>query len=219
MQGTFWLVVCLALALLGAPSHAAAQAGDPLVQVRQGVNQVIAVFQEKGLSLNVRRARLRELAARNFDFNDMAKSVLGYHWRNLSAEQRATFVTLFTEFIEDVYLSKLQDYTVQKIREEAQTATIDYLRESFDGPDYAQVFTNVTLREQKDPVPVNYLMHRSDGVWRIYDLTIYAISVIANYRTQFNRVINSQGYGELIALLKQKRTELSGRMEHPPAPP
>jgi phospholipid transport system substrate-binding protein len=212
----------LALVLAGviiAPLNAAADAGDPLVQVRQGVKQVIAVFQDKGISLNVRRTRLRALAARNFDFNDMAKSVLGYHWRALSPQQRAAFVTIFTEFIEDVYLSKLQEYTVQKVREEAQTARIDYLRESFDGPDYAQVFTNVTLREQKDPVQVNYLMHRDDGAWRIYDITIFAISIIANYRNQFNRVINNQGFSELLALMKEKQSQLRERMEHPSATP
>ena len=214
--------VGLALVLVGviiAPLNAAADAVDPLVQVRQGVNQVIAVFQDKTQTLGARRERLRALAARFFDFNDMAKSVLGYHWRGLSVQQRAAFVPLFTEFIQDAYLSKLEDYTVQKIRQEAQTARIDYLRESFDGPDYAQVFTNVTLREQKDPVQVNYLMHRRDGAWRIYDLTIDAISVIANYRNQFDRVINNQGYAELLALMKEKQTQLRQRMEHPSAAP
>ncbi len=209
----------LVLVLLAAGAHAATDVSDPLVQVRQGVNQVIALFQDKSQTLGARREKLRTLAVRFFDFNDMAKSVLGYHWRDLSPQQRAAFVPLFTGFIQDAYLSKLEDYTVQKIQKEAQTARIDYLRERFDGPDYAQVFTNVTLLDQKDPVQVNYLMHRGDGGWRIYDLTIDAISVIANYRNQFDRVINNQGYDQLLAILRAKRDQLRERMEHPPSNP
>jgi phospholipid transport system substrate-binding protein len=62
----------------------------------------------------------------------------------------------------------------------------------------------VTLQDRKDPVAVNYEMSRQNGEWKIYDITIDAISVIANYRNQFNRVLNNDGYDKLIALMKQK---------------
>jgi len=196
-------------------SYGSASPDDPLKQIREGLGQVIAVFQKKGLSLVARREELRKLAEEHFDFTDMAKSVLGYHWRALSPEQRSSFVPLFTTFIEDAFLSKLQDYMVQRIQQESGVARIDYLREAFDGPDYAQVFTDLTVPEQKDPLHVNYLVHRIDGSWRIYDLTIDAISVIGNYRNQLDRVLNNQGYDKLLVLMREKINGFREHMEHP----
>ena len=180
------------------------------------MSDVIAVFHADQMPLAERREKLRILAARYFDFADMARSALGYHWRTLSQAQREQFVPIFTAFIQDAYLSKLQDYTVSKVQEEAKTATITFTREQFDGPDYAEVSSSVVLRDQQDPLTIDYLMHRSGGVWRIYDLTVDAISVIANYRNQFRRVIDNDGYDSLVVQLKAKQEQLRQYMEQPP---
>ena len=75
-------------------------------------------------------------------------------------------------------------------------------------PKAAEVLTTLALEDQKNPLPVNYLMHQSDGQWRVYDVTVDAISLIANYRNQFNRIINNQGYPKLIADLQAKGEQL-----------
>jgi phospholipid transport system substrate-binding protein len=177
---------------------------DPTAAVKYSISQAIAVFNDPQTSLADRRERLRALCAQAFDFADMSRSVLGYHWRELTPAQRAEFVPVFSRFIQDAFLTKLQDETVQKVRAELKTVQIAYVRETFDGPDYAQVFSTVRVHEQKDPFQINYLMHRTAEGWRVYDLTLNAISVIGNYRNQFNRVINSQGYDKLVADLKAK---------------
>lgn len=212
-------MIIVAGLLLGSRARGAVPPDDPLRQIHDGLNQVIEVFQQKDLSLAARREALRRLAEQHFDFADMARSVLGYHWRTLSPEQRASFVPLFTTFIEDAFLSKLQDYTVKRIQQEASIAKITYLRETFDGPAYAQVFTDIKVPEQKDPLHVNYLMHRTDGSWRVYDLTIDAISVIGNYRNQFDRVINNEGYDQLLAIMREKIDGFREHMEHPSQSP
>jgi phospholipid transport system substrate-binding protein len=188
---------------------------DPMGAVRLGVDQVLTVFRDRDVPLQARREKLRQLAEQHFDFADMARSALGYHWRDLSPAQRASFVPLFSTFIQDAYLSKLQEYTVRKVQDEAKTAKITFSRETFDGADYAEVFSDVLLIDQKDPLQVNYLMHRRDGVWLIYDITLDAISVIANYRNQFNRVINNDGYAKLVADLRTKAAQLEEQMDHP----
>lgn len=186
-----------------------------MAELKVAIGEAIALFENNSLSLTQRREKLRALATRRFDFPAMARSVLGYHWRELNPEQRDQFVPLFAAFIQDAYLSKLQDYTVKKVQDEVQTLSIQYSRESFDGPDYAQVETFVNAREQKDPIQVNYLMHRDGAQWRIYDVTIDAISVIANYRNQFNRVINSRGYDQLVADLQVKREQFRQSLDQP----
>jgi phospholipid transport system substrate-binding protein len=201
---------------LAAPLRAATPIdGDPMLRVQHGVNDMLAVFKDERMPLPQRRERLRAMAADDFDFDDMARSVMGYHWRELSPAQRAEFVPLFTSFLEDAYLSKLQDYVVKKIQDEARTTVISFTRESFDSADYAEVFGSVALKEQKDPLRINFLLHRRDGVWRAYDITIEAISIISNYRNQFNRVINEDGYPKLVADLKIKRDAFERAMAHP----
>jgi phospholipid transport system substrate-binding protein len=190
---------------------------DPLAQMKREVAEVVAVFQDPRMPLAARREKLRQLAAQYFDFEDMAKSTLGYQWRDLTPAQRAEFVPVFTSFIEDAYLSKLQDYTVQKVQEEAKTAVINFTGERFDSADYAEVSSSIVLHDQRDPIVIGYLLHRVDGVWRVYDLTVYAISIIANYRNQFNRVIASEGFDQLVADLKAKQKQLQQYMEHPPS--
>lgn len=210
-----------AFAQPGASAHAeqTAAAKDPMMQVRTGVADVIAVFRDPAMPLAERRQRLNALADRYFDFDAMARSVMGYHWRNLTPAQRAEFTPLFAEFIKDVYLTKMQDYVVKQVQEELPAVRFNYTREAFDGADYATVYSNIFLPEQKDSIPVNYLMHRVNGEWRVYDLTVASIDVIANYRNQFNHAMNAEGFDKLIATMREKRQALRLQLAGPDAKP
>jgi phospholipid transport system substrate-binding protein len=187
---------------------AATPSGDPITVIKTGVDQVIAVFNDQQMPLNLRREKLRSMSLDYFDFDSMAKSALGYHWLELTPAQRSEFVPLFTEFIQDAYLSKMEQATVEKIRQQAKTANVQFLKQTYFDPNYAEVFSTVALRDQKDPLDVNYLMHRENGQWRVYDVTVEAISLVGNYRNQFNRVINNEGYPKLVADLQAKREQL-----------
>jgi phospholipid transport system substrate-binding protein len=190
-------------------------ANDPMTQVKSGVSDVIDVFKTPDTPLKVRREKLRTLGAQYFDFESMTRSVMGYHWRELSPPQRIEVVSLFTNFINDAYLSKLQDYSVKKVAEELPTVNIQFTRETFDSPEYAEVYSTITLKEQKDPIDLNYLMHLTNGKWKVYDVTVDAISVIANYRNQFNRVMNEGGYDKLVADLRTKTLGLQQQLDDP----
>jgi phospholipid transport system substrate-binding protein len=186
---------------------------DPMSVIKTETDQVIAVFNAQQMPLNQRREKLRSMSLDFFNFDSMAKSVLGYHWRDLTSSQRNQFVPLFTEFIQDAYLRKMEQATVEKIRQEAKTAQVKFLKQTYFNSDYAEVFSTVALEDQKDPLLVNYLMHQSDGQWRVYDVTVDAMSLIANYRNQFNRIINNEGYPKLIADLEAKRQQLRQYMD------
>jgi phospholipid transport system substrate-binding protein len=204
----------------GASAHAEQSAAkDPMARVRTGVADVIAVFRDPAMPLAERRQKLNALADKYFDFDAMARSVMGYHWRNLTPAQRAEFTPLFAEFIKDVYLTKMQDYVVKKVQEELPAVRFNYTREAFDGADYATVYSNIFLPEQKDPIPVNYLMHRVNGEWRVYDLTVASIDVIANYRNQFNHAMNAEGFDKLIATVREKRQALRRQLAGPDSRP
>jgi phospholipid transport system substrate-binding protein len=181
-------------------SRAAVAPQDPMEQARGLVEQTIAILQNPRLTLTEERRQLRALAEPHFDFEGMARSTLGYHWRNLTSDQRQEFVALFTAFMEDAALSKIQEYSGQRL---------EFIREVPIEPGYMQVQGRVLQTNGAQPIPVAFMSRQIDGQWKVYDLTVDNISVIANYRNQFNRVINDQGFAQLMAVMKQKQIELA----------
>jgi len=187
-----------------APMQVSVSSDDATASVKTIIDQSIVVFKDRGLSAPDREQKLRSIAESHFDFREMAKSAIGYHWKTLTPAQQAEFVPLFTTFIEDAYLSRIESYSVEKINQQIQSSMIQFIKQTSTGPDYAEVFSTVVLQDRKDPIAVNYEMRRDGSEWKIYDITIDAISVIANYRNQFNRVLNSDGYDKLVSIIRQK---------------
>jgi len=191
-----------------APMPASYSPNDATASVKSIIDQSIVVFKDQHISAAEREQKLRAIAESHFDFAEMSRSAIGYHWKTLTPAQQSEFVPLFTTFIEDAYLSRIESYSVEKINQQIQSSMIQFTRQTTDGPDYAEVFSTVVLQDQKDPIPVNYMMRLDAGEWKIYDITIDAISVIANYRNQFNRVLNTDGYDKLVSLIRQKTAGL-----------
>ena len=204
------LILCAAAIPAGAQSVANASIPpvDATASVKSVIDQSILVFKDAQLAPSTREQKLRAIAESHFDFQEMSRSAIGYHWKTLTPAQQAEFVPLFTTFIEDAYLSRIESYSVEKINQQIKSSMIEFTRQTSDGPDYAEVFSTVVLQDRKDPIPVNYLMRRDADQWKIYDITIDAISVIANYRNQFNRVLNHDGYDKLVADIRQKTAGL-----------
>ena len=215
-----FLLVVIAAMLIGvrAVPAAAQQSAQAAVSpaattsVKSVIDQSIVVFKDRQISAADREKKLREIAERHFDFEEMSRSAVGYHWRDFTPAQKSEFVPLFTAFIEDAYLSRIETYSVEKVNQQIQTSKIQFTKETSDGPDYAEVFSNVALQDRANPVQVNYMMRRDNNEWKIYDLSIDAISVIANYRNQFNRVLNSDGYDKLVSIMRQKTEGLRKTM-------
>jgi len=202
--GIFALTALLILSL--APSRFLAPAmadEDPMTVVKNTVNQALDVLRDTSSPLAQRQDKLRQIVAQTFDFKEMAKSALGYHWKELTPAQQQEFTNAFIAFIEDSYLSKINDYHNQQV---------NFLKVTNDGPQYAQVNTDIVQPNGKDAIHVNYRLLKEDGTWKIYDVTVDAISIIANYRNQFNRVMNSKGYDTLIKDLKAKQAALAASL-------
>jgi phospholipid transport system substrate-binding protein len=198
------LTVTAAIVLSLAPSRllAPAWADDPMSVVKTTVDQALDVLRDKNTPLAQRQDKLRQIVAATFDFTEMAKSALGYHWKEITPAQQQEFTTAFVAFIEDSYLSKINDYSGQQV---------NFLRASNEGAQYAQVNTDI-IQPKGDAIHVNYRLLQENGTWRIYDVTVDAISIIANYRNQFNRVMNNKGYNTLIADLKSKQAALAASL-------
>ena len=198
----FTLAAAIAVSLAPSRFIAPAFADDPMAVVRNTVNQALGVLRDTSTPLAQRQDQLRQIVSSTFDFTEMAKSALGYHWKQISPAQQQEFTTAFVAFIEDSYLSKSNDYRGQQVT----FGTV-----SNDGPQYAQVNTDI-VPPTGDAIHVNYRLLQDGSTWKIYDVTVDAISIIANYRNQFNRVMNNQGYDVLIADLKRKQAALAASL-------
>jgi len=199
------MTVAIAFALfqsLPATPARADDANSPDAVVKQTVNQALEVLRDKDTPLAQRQDKLRQIVSSTFDFSEMAKSALGYHWKQISPDQQQEFTNVFIAFIEDSYLSKINDYRGQQV---------SFLKSTSDGSGDAQVNTDI-VGSGKEPIHVNYKLLQKDGTWKIYDVTVDAISIIANYRNQFNRVMTNQGYQKLIDDLKSKQAALAASL-------
>jgi phospholipid transport system substrate-binding protein len=181
---------------------AARAANNAKVTTEEFVNKALHILRDKQKSVVQKRRELKPLLEARFDTTEMARSTLGYHWRSLSADQRTSFTLVFTDFIEAAYLTKVQDYSGQDVQF-GQSRSL--------GQGYAAVDTAI-VEAGKSPIPVTYLLAQNGGDWRVYDVTVDNISIIANYRNQFNRVINEQGFPKLMADLRAKSQQLGSEL-------
>ena len=184
-------------ALLLAGAVGAAQAGPPTEQVKQYTDQVQRILQDPALRQADKRAAVRKVAAEVFDVQETAKRALGRHWQARTPAEREEFVQLFADLLERTYIHKIDLYGGERLV---------YTQEVVDG-DYATVRAKVATRQGAE-VPVEAKLHRRGERWLVYDVAVENISLIANYRSQFDRIIRTASFQELMSRLRTRRDEL-----------
>jgi len=200
-----FLVAAVALTLVaGAPLPA--RAGAPTDQVREYTDAVIKVLEDPALKAEdkkpERRAAVRKIAVEVFDVQETARRALGPHWQQRTPQQREEFVHLFADLLEQTYISKIDLFGGERLR---------FTEEKIDG-EHAIVRAKV-MTKQGTEVPVEARMLRKGDRWQIYDILIENISLIGNYRAQFDRIIRTSSYEDLV-----KRLRIRGEFLKDPEP-
>ena len=167
--------------------------------VRKTVDEVIRIVSDKNLKKDdeQRRQALKKTVSDIFDYSEMAKLTLGKHWNQRTQAERNQFIDLFATLLDNSYLSKIESYNNEKIV---------YVKETHDGH-YAEVKSKV-ITENRDEFTLDYRLLNENGKWMVYDVVIEGVSLVSNYRTQFNRIINTNGYDELVKKLQKKISDL-----------
>jgi len=195
--------VCWILILLFvlSPTHGA-WAGSPGDQLRSGIDRVLKILGDPELEgdtkLNQRRTAIVTVASEIFDFGEMAKQSLGQYWAQRTLAERGEFVHLFTAVVEHSYISRVDQQGAGKMTVQGELV---------DG-EYAMVRTTVPLSSGQE-MPIDYRMHSIDDRWRVYDLSVDGISLVANYRAQFNKIIQKASYEALVAKCRSLQAEVS----------
>lgn len=171
-------------------------ADTPTEQIQETIKQVLMIVSASAAASDVeRREALRGALMPRFDFLEMAKRSLGKHWNRVSARQEE-FVAAFAGFLGNSYVGQIGSYKDEKIQ---------FVRE-WTEKEFAEVDTKV-VPSKGEPVSVNYRLHRVQGNWKIYDVVIEQISLVNNYRSQFNRILANGSFDDLLNQLKQKGSQ------------
>jgi phospholipid transport system substrate-binding protein len=200
------LALAFTLAVLGS----AAEAGIPTDQLRGATDRVLKLLQDPDLKQpaksETRRQQIRAIADEIFDWQETGKRALARHWQARSPKEQEEFSKLFAELIERSYVGKIEQYSGERVV---------YAGETVEG-DLATVRTKLVTKSNAE-IPVDYRMQKEGDRWRAYDVVIEGVSLVSNYRTQFNRIIQQSGYAELVNKLKAKHEELQFESGRPAA--
>jgi phospholipid transport system substrate-binding protein len=198
-SGARTLVIALAASVV--TLGATVEAGVPTEQLRSATDRVLKVLQDPDLNQpgkgEARRQQIRAIADEVFDWEETGKRALARHWQGRSAKEQQEFAALFAHLVEQSYIGKIEQYAGERVV---------YAGETVDG-DQATVRTKLITKSNTE-IPVDYRMQKEGDRWRAYDVVIEGISLVSNYRSQFNRIIQQAGYGELVNKLRTKQEEL-----------
>jgi phospholipid transport system substrate-binding protein len=196
-------ILMLLLIVLATPMTPAGAMASATEEVKAVVDRVVSIVSDKEMkkpkSEGKRRAALDSAISTIFDYQEMARLSLGVHWRERSPAERQEFVRLFKTLLEKSYSDKIESYNNEKI---------SYQKEILDG-DNAEVKSKI-ITPKREEFTVDYRLKKDGAKWMVYDVVIEGVSLVANYRSQFNRIVRNQGYDALVRKLKDKSAEIKG---------
>lgn len=191
------LLLLLILTAIPHASRASSQSTEsPTEVVRATLTEVFRILDDPKLKdpakLMPRRRLLEQVISERFDYAEMSKRALAANWTPLTNDQRAEFVELFKAFLSDRYAGKIESYSGERT---------EYLSERLEGS-YAEVRTR--LVSSKVELPMDYRLINKAGRWYAYDIIADGVSLVKNYRSQFDKIIHSDSYEELVKRLRDR---------------
>ncbi len=191
-----FLVLTFLLSSFAAVASASPTQESPTEVVRGTVDEVIRILDDPKLKdpakLLPRRRMLEKVVSARFDYAEMSKRALAAHWIPLSPAEQTEFVELFKSFLSDRYAEKIEGYAGEQVH---------YLSERIEG-NYAEVRTK--LRSSKVEIPMDYRLYLKEDRWHAYDIVVDGVSLVKNYRSQFEKIIRADSYAELVRRLRER---------------
>jgi phospholipid transport system substrate-binding protein len=191
------LIIAIFMAMATLTVAATAFAGAPTDTVKSTSSRIIAILQDssydKENSHDKRRARIREAVYDVFDFREMAMRTLARNWRDRTPKEKDEFTALFSDLLERSYINRIEGYSGEEI---------SYDSEEIDD-NYAEVKTRF-ITDRKEEYHADYKLIKKDGTWKVYDIILENVSLVNNYRVQFNKIISSASYEELVKKMTTK---------------
>jgi phospholipid transport system substrate-binding protein len=188
-----WGVIALVLMGTAGPVFG----GEPTDRVKETTDKIIAIVSNPDLKADAkageRKRLIREAVNERFDWEEMSRRTLARHWRGRTDAEKKEFIQLFGDLLERTYLDKVEGYSGEKVL---------YEGDAVDG-DYGIVKVRIVTKQDTE-IPVEYRVKKRERDWFVYDITIEGVSLINNYRTQFNSILVRSSFKDLLNKLKTK---------------
>ena len=189
-------LIMLLVVLLNGERILASSNNDPLVQLQKSIEEILVILQSEELKTPEKRGERKQLILNvvntMFDFRAMARSSLGQNWSSLTPEEQDRFVGLFASLIEQRYIGKIDAYNNQKVIYKDQRVR----------DNKARIYTAIIDKDLE--IPIDYSLEKSQGKWLIRDLRIENVSLIANYRRDFNSIMRKEQFVGLVEKITEQ---------------
>lgn len=187
------------LLLIASTFIASVACANPTEDVKKTVDEVVRIVADKDMKKNEakRRQALKKAISTIFDYSEMAKRSLGKHWNPRTMAEKKQFTEIFATLLENSYAGKIESYNNERIV---------YIRDIVED-NYAEVKSKV-VTAARDEFTLDYRLLKQSNKWMVYDVIIEGVSLVSNYRSQFNKIITADGYSTLVKKLQTKNDEL-----------
>jgi phospholipid transport system substrate-binding protein len=172
-------------------------AGEPIDQLRDSVDRIIAILRRDDPAeqwVN-KKEEIVAIVKSRFDADELAQRVLAQHWRDRSEAEKKEFISLFSQVLETTYINKLKSYSDEEVL---------FIKQIVKG-DRGMIYSQIIRNNQE--IPIHYRVKNSKGDWRIYDIIIEGVSLVQNYRTQFDQILQREEYAGLVRRMEEKIRE------------
>jgi len=193
MKKQFAVLSVLIVFVLSIPVYA----GAPLNTVQTNVNNVLDILRNPKLKAEaakeIKKEKLRVIYKTMFDEVEFSKRTLARNWNKFNPAQQKEFIGLFEQVLEKSYVDKILSYTDQKI---------EFYKENMLSESQAEIQTKIITSSKE--IPIFYRMILKDGKWKVYDVVVENVSLVQNYRTQFNDILGKDTPEQLLEILRKK---------------
>jgi phospholipid transport system substrate-binding protein len=174
--------------------EAKSQSQAALLEVQRTIDDVVEIAQKYSgkEQTKERRAKLREVIDPRFDFDEMAKRSLGANWTQITPEQQHTFREVFSELLARTYLSKIETVKPGMVKMDSEKV------------DFPRSLVRTLVTSKGDVFPIEYRLYNVAGNWKVYDVVIENIGLVANYRNEFSGIMRKEGIEGLLQRLRDK---------------
>jgi len=169
---------------------------SPTETIRVAVDEILVLLRDDQLDKETRRDRMRAIIDARFDFRAMSQRTLAINWKKASGEEQQQFVDLFTQLIQNSYVGKIEAYTNE---------TVEYPAEKVKG---RKAVVDTLIVTSSKEIPIDYRVYLKDDQWYVYDVIIEGVSLISNYRSSYQEIVNREGFSGLLARMEEKIREL-----------
>jgi phospholipid transport system substrate-binding protein len=189
------LIVVVCICLSG--SQAVADE-NPLGVVKTGTDNVIKILKQYPEDTQARREKIRGVVDQYFDYGGVSRLALGPQWNKQPPEKQQEFERDFSRLLFGKYIDSIEKYANQKITYNQEQVTQDH------------VVVESTVMDRGGPVHIDYALHLKNGKWGVYDVSVEGLSLVVNYRSQFDQMLASGTFDNVLAKLKQQVAQVCG---------